>query len=198
MTSNDPGEAIRRAWQASAAEPELPAGEALRGAADLFYRKVRRRNAVEYGAAVLVVLIFSAYALFLPSPSARIGSVLVVVGTLVMVWQLHRRASALPPPDREAARPVLHHQRDQLVRQRDALGSVFTWYLLPFIPGLLVMNFSNVLDQGIGAFATIGIRHWTGTAICAAIFAGIWSLNRRAARKIQKHLDELEALIGEA
>jgi hypothetical protein len=194
MTKTDSPEAIRQAWQASAPDPALPGIDQARQGAELLYRKVRRRNAIEYGAAILVVAIFLAYALFLPSPTARLGSVLVVLGTLVMAWQLHRRASALAPPDGEAARPVLIHQRDQLARQHDALGSIFTWYLLPFIPGLLVMIFSGLLDRGFG-----GVRRaeWVGLAICAAVFAGLWWLNRRAARKLKQHLDEIEALIGE-
>jgi hypothetical protein len=198
MTDRDPAEAIRQAWQASAADPQLPGDEALRGAAEIFYRKLRRRNAIEYAAAVLVLIIFSAYALFLPSPAARIGAVLVVLGTLVMLWQLNRRASALPTPDRQAERPILHHQRDQLARQRDALASVFTWYLLPFIPGMAVMIFSGPLDHGIGALTRLGSAEWIALAFCTGVFTGVWWLNRRMARKIQKQLDEIEALIGEA
>ena len=144
----DPTESAKAAWQASVAEAPLPTLDAMRTATDRFYRLVRRRNRIEYAAAVLVVIVFTAYTFLLPSPVARIGAGLIVLGTLIMVRQLHRRAAASPPPEAEAALPLIVHQRAQLVRQRDALAKVGRWYLLPFVPGLALMVLAPAVENG--------------------------------------------------
>jgi len=191
---NDPDSA-RNAWQASAADPALPDLAAVRAGADRFYRQVRRRNAIEYAASVFVVVCFSAYAVFLPLLTMRIGAAMVVIGTLIVAWQLHRRAGATPPPERAAAEPILVHQRAQLVRQRDALAGIVTWYLLPLIPGLLVMTIGPVIERG----GMAGLLHAPRAAwivlICATVtFAGVWLLNRHGAARLRRMIDEIDAL----
>ena len=194
MTGPDP---IIQAWQASAAEAPLPALDELRSGANRFHRQIQLRNRVEYGASVLVVLCFTAYVFLLPDPIARIGAALVVLGTLLVVWQLHRRASPVDVPAVEAALPLLAHQRMQLVRQRDALRKVWLWYLLPFAPGLAVMMFGPTLARDPGALLHMGWDNSVSMLVIAAVFAGIWWLNRRAANKMQKAIDEIDALCGE-
>lgn len=191
MTDTDP---FVKAWQASVAEAPLPAMPELRAGADKFYRQVRRRNFVEYAASVVVLLCFGAYTFLLPSPIARIGAALVVLGTLYVVWQLGRRASAIAPPPGEAALPLIVHQRAQLVRQRDALAAVGRWYLLPLIPGLAVMMLGPTLAGGPAALLHIGWKHGLSILLAVLVFAGIWWLNRRAAGMLGEKIAELDAL----
>ena len=193
----NPSDGIKQAWQASAEEAPPPTLDKVRDSADRLYRKVRRRNALEYGASVAVVLIFSAYALFLPAPTVRLGALLVVLGTFVMVWQFHRRASAVAPPDASAAQPILVHQRDQLARQRDALASIFTWYLSPFLPGLFVMMFAPALDRGPAALTGLGLGYWLSIGTVILVFAVIWWLNRLAARSLHRQVESIDALLDE-
>jgi hypothetical protein len=194
MTGSDP---IIQAWQESAAEAPLPPLAELRAGADRFHRAIRLRNRLEYGASVLVVLCFTAYVFLLPNPIARIGAALVVLGTFYVVWQLHRRASAVDVPAVEGALPLLAHQRAQLVRQRDALAKVWLWYLLPFAPGLAVMMFGPTIARDPAALFHMGWGDTSSILFVVAVFAGIWWLNRRAARKLQKAIDEINALQGE-
>lgn len=191
MTANDP---IVEAWQASVAEAPLPALADLRSGVDRFHRMIVLRNRLEYGASVLVILCFGLYTFMLPSPIARIGAFMIVLGTLFVAWQLYRRASAIVAPAVEGARPLIAHQRAQLVRQRDALAKVWLWYLLPFAPGLGVMMFGPALARGPAALLHMGWGDSLSMLFVAAVFAGIWWLNRRAARKLQKAIDELDAL----
>ena len=193
-----PDETVKQAWQASVSDAPLPNLEAVREGADRFYRLIRRRNRIEYAAAALVVPCFTAYVFLLPSPVARIGAALVVLGTLVMVWQLHRRATASPPPAAEAAwLPLIVHQRAQLARQRDALAKVGRWYLLPFLPGLALMVLAPAVESGPEALRSFSAGDLMSIAVLALVFLGIWWLNRRAARKLQKAIDELDALARE-
>lgn len=188
---------VKQAWQASVAEPTLPDLAAVHSGADRLCRGIRRRNAFEYGACVVVVIGFSAYALFLPSVIMRIGALMVVLGSLIVAWQLHRRASAVAPPERAAAEPILIHQRAQLVRQRDAAADIFTWYLLPLIPGLLVMKLGPALAHGVTGLTHAPRPVWIWLMFAAATGAGIWLLNRRGAVRLQKQIDDIDALIGD-
>jgi hypothetical protein len=194
MTDTD---SARHAWQASAADPALPDLAAVRAGADRFYRRVRRRNAIEYVAGAFVVLCFSAYAVFLPMPTMRIGAAMVVVGTLIVVRQLHRLAAAAPLPERAAVEPILVHQRAQLARQRDALAGIFTWYLLPLIPGLLVMTIGPVIERGGLAGLLHAPRATWIVLVCAIVtFTGVWVLNRRGAARLRRMIGEIDMLIG--
>lgn len=193
---NDPDSA-RHAWQASAADPALPDLSTVRACADRFYRRVRRRNAMEYAAAVVTVIGFSAYILLLPSLAMRIGSGMIILGVLFVVWQLHRLASATPPPERTATEPILVHQRAALVRQRDALAGILTWYLLPLVPGLLVFTIGPVIERG-GMAGLLHAPRATWIVLIGAVvaFVGVWLLNRRGAARLGRMIDEIDALIG--
>jgi cobalamin synthase len=191
MTATDP---IIQAWQTSVTEAPLPALADLRAGVDRFHRIIQLRNRVEYGASVLVVICFGLYTFVLPSPIARIGAFMIVLATLLVVWQLHRRASAIAAPTEDGARPLIAHQRAQLVRQRDALARVWLWYLLPFAPGLAVMMFGPTIARDPAALLHMGWGESLSILFVVAVFVGIWWLNRRAARKLQKAIGDLDAL----
>jgi hypothetical protein len=192
--SND--RSVRESWQAQDAQAQPPTMAEVRKAAGKFFRRIRLRNAVEYVACIIVVISFSYYVFALEQMLQRIGSAMVVVGTLVAAWQLHRRASAIDP-ENAGTMPIMDFVRAQLVRQRDALASIFWWYLLPFVPGLVVMTAGSLalrLEEGQGG----AIRGIIGISVMLAIFVGIWLLNLWGARKLQKHIDDIDALTGEA
>jgi hypothetical protein len=194
MTASDP---IKQAWQTSVTEAQLPPIEEVRAGADRFFRQIRLRNRIEYGAAAFVVICFTVYVFMLPSPVARIGAALVVAATLFVVWQLHRRASAVAPPEVEGTLPLLVHQRAQLGRQRDALAKVWLWYLLPFAPGMGLMIFAPAIERGPAVLRDIPWAGWVTFALTWLVFTGIWWLNRLAARKLSRGVDELDNLLGE-
>lgn len=192
MSAVDP---VKAAWQASAADPTLPSLDDVRKGADVFYRHIRRRNLVEYVACVLVVVAFGYGALFVvASPVVRAGALLVVLGVLVVAWQLHHRASAAPPPAAEAAEPILAHQRAQFARQRDALAQIGLWYLGPMAPGLLLILLAPAIERGPAA---LGFGNYFAIVVNLVMFGGIWWLNHRVARGLQKAIDEIDALTGE-
>jgi hypothetical protein len=185
--SDDPA---KLAWQASVEIAGIPALDEVRAGASNFYRRIWWRNAIEYIACVIVVIGFGTYMFTLPHVLQKAGSLLVIAGTLFVAWQLHRRASA-EPPERAGAMPLLHFARAQLVRQRDALRSVFWWYLLPFLPGMAVFVTGTMFAQRPSGPEP---RDAVGFAVMIALFVGIWWINQLGARRLQKHIDEIDAL----
>ncbi len=184
----------KKAWQASVEIAGAPPLEEVRKGADRFYRYVKWRNLVEYAACVIVVVTFAAYVFVLPHVLQKVGSVLVVLATIYVAWQLHRRASA-EPPEKAGTMPLLLFSRAQLVRQRDALRSIFGWYIAPFLPGLAVFMTGTMLEkraaEGLGPIDAIG------SAVLLAVFAGVWWLNQLGARRLQRHIEEIDVLMGE-
>ena len=83
-----------------------------------------------------------------------------------------------------------------IARQRDALAGIFTWYLLPFIPGLLVMTLGPTLEHGGVGVLLMPRLVWIGLILPVAIVTGIWLLNQRGARLLQKRIDDIDALMG--
>ena len=192
MTS-DP---VKQAWQASVEIAGAPPLDEVRKGADKFYRYVKWRNLVEYAACVVVVVGFGTYVFTLPHPLQRVGSALVVLATVYVAWQLHRRASA-EAPDKAGTMPIYTFIRAQLVRQRDALAGIFWWYILPFLPGLLLMSIGNAQDPEFFAASLLPPwARWVVFGSMAAVMVGIWWMNQLVARKLQRHIDEIDALMG--
>jgi hypothetical protein len=184
----------KQAWQASVEIAGAPPLEEVRKGANRFYRYIKWRNAVEYVACVIVVGGFGTYIFTLPHVLQKIGSMLVILAVFYVAWQLHRRASAVPP-EAAGTMPLLLFARAQMVRQRDALRSIFGWYIAPFLPGLAVFMTGTLLEKRAGA--GLGAIDAIGSVVLLAVFAGVWWLNQLAARKLQRHIGEIDVLTGE-
>jgi len=185
-------ETARESWQASVTDATLPSLDQVRAGADKFYRRLRMRNAIEYVACVVVVVSFGIYTFTLEHIFQRIGSAMIVAGTLFAAWQLNRRASAVPP-ESAGEMPIMDFVRMQMVRQRDALKSIFWWYILPFLPGMTVFLIGNGLDPEMAAKTPIWVR-WVALTVIVTLLGGVWWLNQHAARKLQGKIDEIDAL----
>jgi hypothetical protein len=81
----------------------------------------------------------------------------------------------------------LEFHRDELARQRDLLASVWTWYLLPFVPGAACVFIGRFIEHP---------ERWPWLALSflfvALVFVGVGVLNTRVARSLQHKIDELE------
>jgi amino acid transporter len=94
--------------------------------------------------------------------------------------------------------PTYAFLRSQFVRQRNALTSLFWWYVLPFLPGIVLFFAGNGLDPAIEAAGPPIWVRWSVLAGIAALIAFIVWLNRLGARRLQKRIDEIDALTGES
>lgn len=151
-----------------------------------FQSRVKLRNMIEYVAGAVVVAVFGSYTVILDDPILKAASVLVIVGALVVVFQLHRRGSARPTPAADA----LAFHRAELARQREAMRSAWLWYLAPFLPGLILFIVGMLLTHPDAPLS------WKLTLPgLTLLYGGIWFwINRRARRRLEAQIAEIDAL----
>ena len=196
---NDP----RNVWQNQPTEDFKMSAAELRLKAQKFEKRVSRRNLREYVASAIVIAIFGSYIWLYPSALARTGSVLIIAGTLFMVWALHKRGAARTMPAGLEFRSSVEFHRKELLRQRDLLRGIWWWYLLPFVPGLFVCCLAG-LERALkepdasAHQGAIVVSFGVQMVVFALFFVGIWWLNHRGANKIQRQIDALDALEKES
>lgn len=190
--SNDPlQDQFSTLWQSQAANGCGLSLERIHEEARRLRSRVRSRNVIEYSAGAIAIVLCGwslgkAHGLFL-----RLGFALCMAGVLYVCWQLYRRGSARAPSPEMAMESCVEFRRTELERQHALLASVWSWYLAPLVPGLLTVTLAGAIDRhGFGARALeAGVMM---LALNAALFFGVWKLNRVQADKIQRAIDELK------
>ena len=190
--TNDPA---KQAWLASVEIAGTPPIEDVRKGADRLYRVVKWRNRIEYVACAIAVMVFTYKLPTAPTILHTVGLALIIAAFVYMPWQFHRRASAVSP-DTAGTMPIYAFLRAQLVRQRDAFRSIVGWYILPWLPGLALLFAGNGLDPEIEAAGPPIWARWLVLFGIAAFIGFYWWIHQRAARKIQKRIDEIDVLTG--
>jgi hypothetical protein len=160
--------------------------EQVRMRAQRFETRIRRRNIREYVASAIVIVVFSAYVVLLPTLLFRVGSALIIPGALVFLYNLRKRAAIRTLPEDLALVSSRDFYRQQLEQQRDAVRTVWLWGLLPFLPGLAIFIMGAYLLPLHGVTVGMGM-----TVLMTSTFLGVWWLNVRAARRLQRTIDEL-------
>lgn len=187
MTEHDP---LRDLWASDQGEKYTMSISDLSARSDHFQSRIKRRNLIEYLAAILVVGVFGWMAIIVPVLSIKIGAVMIALAAIYVSWQLNRVAS-VSDTTAPADTLVNAHRRD-LMRQRDALKSVWRWYLLPFVPGMLVFVLGTSIETGeslpIWAVFTTSL---VSLSFVGAVFAGVWAMNAYAARKLDQEIEAL-------
>ena len=194
MTSSPPPDDIRSLWQSMPVTPLAISAEEMRAKAKKFEHKIRRRNVIEYAASVLVVAIFGWYATF-PVPATPlwpIANLMIIAGILVAAWNLHRKARASTPPATASATALVDFQRAEFVRQRDALRTIWRWYIFPIVPGLIVW----FIAVTVGIPVKDPVRHAISLGITILVvllvFGGIVLMNLLGAAHLQRQIDALD------
>ncbi len=135
-----PPDDLQSLWQSMPTTPATITVDEMRARSRTFNRKINRRNLIEYIAAGFVIAAFAWYATF-PEPATPlwpVANIALILGTLVVVWNLHRLGGVNSAPGNASLATLIEHHRSGLMKQRDALRSVWRWYLLPFAPGLVL------------------------------------------------------------
>ncbi len=182
---------MKQIWQCQKTEGVRMSIAEVQAKASVLHNKIRWRNMREYGAAAVVVLFFGYRFVETADLLVRVGMGMIVAGTCYLTWQLHVRGSSRQLPADAGLSSSIAFQRRELVRQRDMLTTLWSWYLGPLLPGLVVMMVA------LGRANPGHVEHiWMLTSIylgvILAVFLAIDRLNKRAARRLQRQIDELD------
>jgi hypothetical protein len=188
MENEIPPDDLRKVWQNQTVEANQMSLDELRRKAEKFQKRIHNRNFREYAASVFVIAAFGYY--IWRFPAVRLGSGLIIAATLYVMYQLHKRGAAKNVPAALGLGTCRDFHRRELELQRDLLKDVWKWYLLPFAPGLLafvaVPAMHSPPDKWLRAVPFI--------LLCAVFFYAVAILNQRGARKLQRQIDELDAM----
>ncbi len=183
-------------WQNQETEGTTVTLEDIRGRAAKFEKRIRNRNLREYIASAVVIAIFGFYAWHFPGWMMELGSTLTVAATIFVMWQLHRRGRSQAMPDGATTAGLLEYHRRELSRQRDMLRAIGLWYLLPFVPGMVLIFLGRYFQLHTPG-RTLARDHLAivlGASIAALIFIIILLLNLWGAAKLQNRIHELDKL----
>jgi uncharacterized membrane protein HdeD (DUF308 family) len=202
MESEDIADA-KSLWKNQPIEPIAISLAYLQQKAQKFEKQIGWRNLREYAGGVVGVVVFGYYIWKFPFPLFRTGCVLVIAGALYVVYMLHKRGAPRAVPKEMAFRNCLDFHRRELERQRDLLCSVWKWYLLPLVPGMVVFMvglYWRAMEQpNAPAHArTIMLKFALAAAGCVIVLVGVGEMNRRAAGKLQLRIDALNQLEKES
>ncbi|MEZ6023153.1 MAG: hypothetical protein R3C16_07045 [Hyphomonadaceae bacterium] len=159
--------------------------------AERFQSRIGQRNLIEYIAAASVVGVFGWFALTIPLAIAQLGSLLIIAGALYVTWKLRSIAGG---QQKDPAVSWADFHRSELMRQRDALRSVWRWYLGPLLPGFLVFvagvvfapeNPAPLLAKLAMLVSVLGFG--------AAVFGFIGWINAIGAKRLDQEIAKLDA-----
>ena len=188
MKNESPTSRMQEIWQCQPVEGFKMSVEEIRKRATKFEKKIFWRNVREYvaGAIAIVLLGFSIASSHNVLDSSAFA--LLIAGMVYVMYQLHRRGSAESMPTSAAVGPSLEFYRSELKRQRDLTSTVWSWYLGPFVPGLVVSAIASAAHNLQPRHIAV-LTFWYG--LIAAFFVFAWRLNARAARCLQRMIDDL-------
>ncbi|MFZ6748026.1 hypothetical protein [Undibacterium sp. Ren11W] len=179
-------EELKSIWQSQAVDNASCSFETLERETMGFRRKIAQRNIQERIAAVAVALIFGFYAWHLPVLLMRIGSGIVVFGSLFILYHLQHKTSLRELPPENLALPNLTYFRDELMRQRDALRNLWLW-MIPTLLGMSVF-FWGWAQPDPADFP------WSITSVIIVPFGIVIVMNFLAAHKLQAKINQLDQL----
>jgi hypothetical protein len=175
-------------WQHQAVEGINLSADQIRQRAGKFENQIRWRNVREYLGAALAALLQGFFFVRSHDIFFRAAFGLLIAGLVWVVIQIRRKGTARSLPSALGASTCVQFFRGELERQRDLVANVWPWYLAPLVPGFVLYTLAYAVAFPHPAqLAGLALLD----AIVATVFLYIWKLNRRAARSLQRLIDEL-------
>ncbi len=185
----NPPDDLERLWQSQDVPKTEKNMHLLMTEATKFQSTIKRRNAGEYLAGAFVAVFFGIIALGDDPVLMRVGALLLVVGTAVVVANIRLRGHAAeqPPPVSGPTVDLVEWHRRELQRQLVLLRNVPVWYVGPFVPGVVLLLVGALIAKPEGWPVFLFVL-----AVSAATLGGIVWLNRRGAQKLEGQIRDLD------
>jgi hypothetical protein len=177
-------------WQNQPVEGIRISAETIQKRAARFERRIRWRNVREYAASLIAAALLGYFAVTSHDVLSRVVLGLFIAGLMWISVQLHRKGSSKSLPAGLDTGTSLRWYCTELERQRAAVMSVWSWYLVPMVPGFVVDTVGKAIQSPHPAtWAKLLLMDAFG----AAAFLLVWKINVRAARCLGRMIDELKA-----
>ena len=191
-----PEQDVSKIWQSQKSEGVRMSVDEIRLKAGKYNRKILWRNAREYVAAVAVTVFFSFSFTQTNDTLTRVAYVAIIASVLYICWHLHQHGSASRMPENLGMANSLEFHRQELERQRDLVSGVWRWYLGPMIPGMVLLLVA-LARTNPGHVKNFGVVFTAYACLVVLVFAGVGWMNLRAARRLQRRIDDLDKLRGD-
>jgi hypothetical protein len=181
---------VQEIWQSQPVEVTKMSVEELRRRAGKFERRIRWRNIREYVASLIATGLMAYFYIGANDVASRVTFALFIAAMLWIVVTLHRIGSAKRTPLDVDTLTTHQFYRADLERQLAVVKTVWWWYLAPMVPGMIGCSVSYIMKPHHAAA-------WAGLALMNALFIvsfyGVWKLNMRAARCLERMINDLNA-----
>jgi hypothetical protein len=184
----DPNNQAQKIWQSQPVEATKMSADVIRQRAVELERKISNRNLRESITSFLVIIAFSYFFATTTGTLLRITWVFFIAGMIWIIIQLRLKGMPKTMPAAMGSSSSVEFFRFELERQRDLVKNVWRWYLAPLLPGYLALNLACI-------FSFPRPPRWGSLTLIDAIFVvafvAVWKMNQRAARCLQRSIDEL-------
>ena len=188
--NDSPKSPMQEIWQCQPVEGLKISVEEIHHRAEKFEKKIMWRNVREHLSGLVAAVLFGSFFVKSHDPLFRTACGLLIAGLAYVAWQLYRKGSSRNLPEHLGSESSLQFYRKQLEQQRDLAASVWSWYLAPLVPGLVLFAVSSALaDPRPRKLAALALYY----GFCVALFIFIRQLHTRGARCLQRLIDELYA-----
>jgi hypothetical protein len=187
MTPHDRDDDPRSLWKSQADDLPGLSLDIVHTRSRMLERRVHLRNIGEYAAALVVVVFLLPRIWTAPNSVLAAGAAVLLAGIAYVTYRIHAFGSARTLPSDLAVLSCLEFHRAELERQRQLLRNSWTWYLLPFWPGIVLILVGATIDRP---------DRWPfalGAALLAVVMAfQIAWVNNRSAGTLQEMIDRLK------
>ena len=186
---------LKDIWKSSAKNEQVKFEKSrfmleIQSSIDIFNKQIKRRDARETIAAIIIIPVFIFYLFTIPYLLSKIASALIVVWAVYVIYRLQNTRQLQPSAYDEDYLTYLKKNKAYLKQQQGLLDGIFWWYIAPclFCVLLFVLGFLAVPDKETWIFQTIG----GGLILGIAIYA----LNKRSVKKdFEPRIAKIETLI---
>ncbi len=191
MPSDLPPEDIRNVWQNQPSEGAEMILEEVRKRAAKFEREQRRIKIAGRTGAIIVLAVLGSWFYF-GSETASVGTALVLAG-FVYAWRWigRRRSTKALPPDCGLEQSASFY-RAELERERNVQRGMWRAYLA-VLPGMAIA----IAGLQHGRTPDFSQRFLTTAGGVVAVGFLCWLYNLRDARRLQRRIDDLDAMVKE-
>lgn len=178
---------IQEIWKESGFDIVAPTSDELIRKEARLRAAVYRSNLLEYVAGLLLFAISSYFAIQAASGVALAGWVLTMVATVFIMTNLYFRSRGDGPVFGD---DTTAHYLANLIRRRDLLGSIWKWYILPLVPGFVLLRIA--MHGLVPADQQMFHYSYDVIALIFAVALDVW--NRKRAKELDAEIVAIRRL----